>query len=135
MNKKKGFTLIELLVVIAIIGILSGIVLVSLGEARKKAEDAKIQADLSGARAAAEIFYSDNGSYTGLCDDPTLATYLADKKLGGVVEDVCAADPDGDEYRLAADLKSEDTMAYCVDSAGYADKVAITAVLATTSCQ
>ena len=37
-NSRKSFTLIELLIVIAIIGILAGIVLVSLGNTREKAK-------------------------------------------------------------------------------------------------
>ncbi|MDD5050410.1 MAG: type II secretion system protein [Candidatus Pacebacteria bacterium] len=63
MNKKKGFTLIELLVVIAIIGILSAIVLASLGTARSKAKDASIQGSLSSTRAQAELYYSTYGNY------------------------------------------------------------------------
>src|SRR3990167_3419153 len=60
---KSGFTLIELLVVIAIIGVLSSIVLASLNSARNKGNDAKTKAQLSGLRAAMELYYDNNGSY------------------------------------------------------------------------
>ncbi len=56
-TNKKGFTLIELLVVIAIIGILTGIVLVSMGGARASARDARRQADVSQMMKAMELCY------------------------------------------------------------------------------
>ena len=60
---RKGFTLIELLVVIAIIGILAGVVTVSVGNAQAKARDAKIDSDMSAISIALEMYYNDNGYY------------------------------------------------------------------------
>ncbi|MCX6764394.1 MAG: type II secretion system protein [Candidatus Nealsonbacteria bacterium] len=65
MKENKGFTLIELLVVIAIIGILSSIVLVSLGSTRGKARDARRQSDVRQMGLAMEMYYdSHNSVYT-----------------------------------------------------------------------
>jgi prepilin-type N-terminal cleavage/methylation domain-containing protein len=62
---KKGFTLIELLVVIAIIGMLSGIVLVSMGTARKKARDAKRASDIRTWSTAMTLAYDDSSAACG----------------------------------------------------------------------
>lgn len=61
--KRGGFTLIELLVVIAIIGMLSTIVLVSLGSVRKKGRDTKRVADLRELQLALEMYYDSNRAF------------------------------------------------------------------------
>ncbi|MFT5179916.1 MAG: prepilin-type N-terminal cleavage/methylation domain-containing protein [Candidatus Paceibacteria bacterium] len=59
----KGFTLIELLVVISIIGLLSSVVLASLGEVRTKAAISSIQQEGIQLRTALELYRSKNGEY------------------------------------------------------------------------
>lgn len=62
-QKKTGFTLIELLVVIAIIGVLAGMVLVSMGGSRAKARDSRRLTDLRQIPAAQEAVMNDSGAY------------------------------------------------------------------------
>ena len=63
MKNKKGFTLIELLVVISIIALLSSIVLEALGDARKKARDARRWQDIKQIQNALELYRTDKGNY------------------------------------------------------------------------
>lgn len=63
MHKVRGFTLIELLVVIAIIGLLAGIIMVSLSNAKAKSRDARRQADIKNIQLALAVYYNENGMY------------------------------------------------------------------------
>lgn len=62
-KKEKGFTLIELLVVVAIIGTLSGLVLVAMGGARKKARDSVRLSDMRQVVSGQEMYYGDEEAY------------------------------------------------------------------------
>lgn len=56
MKKNLGFTMVELLMVMAIIGILSSVVVVSLGDSRAKSRDAIRAGDLKSLGQAAELY-------------------------------------------------------------------------------
>ncbi len=89
----RGFTLLELLVVIAIMGTLSSVVMSSVSSARTKAYDAKVKAQLSNIRTAAEMYYNANlnygtstraGTYTNASGYSTLGNACTTGQLTGM---------------------------------------------------
>jgi prepilin-type N-terminal cleavage/methylation domain-containing protein len=111
-QKKEGFTLIELLVVIAIIGILAGMVLVSMGGARAKARDARRMADMRQMVSAQEMYYGDADQYLSSATLPTaISTYL----------NPVPADPGGGT--LVACTLAAPAFVYCtIDNTGTGDE-------------
>lgn len=109
-TSNKGFTLIELLVVIAIIGILAGMVLVSMGGARSKARDAKRQSDMRQLISAQEMYYGAKDVYYSTSTMPTAIVDGATSFL------TVPADPGGG---AATACGASSTYVYCaVDNTG-----------------
>ncbi len=132
-RSSKGFTLIELLVVIAIIGILSGVVLASLNNARAKGADAAVKSNLANARAEAELYYDSNtnsygtaGSGTGVCapfGNNVIGDSVNAADATGSGTSNCLVGVNGGTWAANAGLKST-TQFYCVDSTGVATTTA-----------
>src|SRR6266404_2482659 len=67
-----AFTLIELIVVVGIIVVLAGLVLSTVGYARKKAARARAESEIAAMSAACENYKADNGVYPSNSDTNNL---------------------------------------------------------------
>lgn len=76
MKKRKGFTLIELLIVIIIIGILAGMMMMTMGSATDKAQATKVISDIRTVKSAVTMWYADNMSSTALPTAANLSKYM-----------------------------------------------------------
>jgi prepilin-type N-terminal cleavage/methylation domain-containing protein len=130
----KGFTLIELLVVIAIIGVLTSIVLATVGYARKKAEDAVVRGDMANIRTQADIWYGENGNLyntSGSISSSCSAadTFFVDAKINDFVTQIglhsdpasvmnCYITEDGNKWSMSiSTLKGGGS--WCIDNGGF----------------
>jgi len=147
MKSKKGFTLIELLVVIAIIGILAAIVLVSLRNAPNRAKDARIKSAINQVRTQAELISAEEGSagYSTLCAGGKLNIDVTTgyDTLSALQEDIatqqgkaavgdavlsCFVTTANTDYCVKAQLMTDSTKYFCIDSSGRVESDAATTV-------
>jgi len=71
-RRYNAFTLIELILVVGIISVLAGLVLTTVGYARKKGARARAETEIAAMSAACESYKADNGVYPGNSDTNAL---------------------------------------------------------------
>ncbi|MDP1629334.1 MAG: prepilin-type N-terminal cleavage/methylation domain-containing protein [bacterium] len=144
----RGFTLIELLVVIIIIGLLAGVLLVTVRSAILKARDGRIISALGQLRTQAEIFYDNQvptATYVGFnagcsCAIDSCAVILVRDAANDVVRNggciAWGAMGDGtgtNGYAAWSALSSDASIVHCIDFTGKAGKRALVGLTAGSS--
>jgi len=134
LKNSKGFTLIELLVVIAIIGILASFVFVSVSNARKKARDAQVKNAISQIKNQAAMFIDDNNTYVGLSANEEVVKLVTEANDANGTGSVVWGVTNENGYVIGAQLVSNVSRWFCLDSEGTSKEVAAAITETTTVC-
>jgi len=132
MNRYKAFTLIELLVVIAIIGILSGIIAVSLNGATNAANDAKTKADMGSIKRAIVVYgVQNNNTYPIEVTPCTIGSCSnLDSKIRGLIPTIINGtytytSTDGTSFTLSTNLSAGTSYTYNSATNAFIDNVPV----------
>jgi general secretion pathway protein G len=116
-RKARGFTLVELLIVIVIIGILAGSMLLVFGSTTDKAKATKVVSNLRSLKAAALMYYADEGEFPASDDIAALEDYM-DRPIESddVVDEYGIGECSGDTS-IYAKVSDGDIVKYLVEMA------------------
>jgi prepilin-type N-terminal cleavage/methylation domain-containing protein len=154
-DQDTGFSLVEIMAVVSIVGILIAVVFASFGTTRAKAVDKAIKSTLMGIQLRAVGLFEQYGCYTWSggncsagtspspsfyvsCDSGQLTGYMfrdpnvlamltevGNRGGGGLSSLLCSVSYDKLSWAVAAPLKSDPVMHYCVDSKKYTREIAL----------
>ena len=152
-NKKhcafqNGFTLIELLTVAAIIGLLASVITLRVRKSQLDAYDSAIMQTFDALRSKAEIEHSENGSYSGICQEAggaagnSVLTAAGDyanvnknvKQNNGGVDVACNESFGSAAFAAWTPLRATSGTYWCVDSKFNSSKIAGQPPADSTQC-
>jgi len=87
-REEKGFTLIELLIVIAIMGIIAGIVVISVSQFTGRGEDETAKIELLTVQTAVLTYHMDNDEYPTNDGDAGDIDNKLDDYIHGTIDDL-----------------------------------------------